>query len=232
MGPKRKWSWKAAGVMLLAVSMLMAACSHPSAQRADGLVTWAPPVPVQEYRIQPGDQLDIKFFYNPELNEQLTVRPDGRITLQLVNEMPAAGRTPAELTDQLSKAFAAELTNPKVAVIVRSSVADKIYVDGEVTRAGLVPLVGPMTILQAIAQAGGMRETATDEVILLRKTEDNKMSAFRVSLPEVMNGAGGQDIYLKPNDIVYVPKSAIANVNTWVDQYLRRNIPLAIGLSL
>lgn len=232
MAPQRETTMKAINVMLVVIAIVLAGCSHRGPNSSAGLASSAPPVTVQEYRIQPGDQLDIKFFYNPELNEQLTVRPDGRITLQLVNEVLAAGKTPAELTDLLSKAYTAELTNPKVAVIVRTSVADKVYVDGEVNRAGLIPLVGPMTLLQSISQAGGVRETATDEVILLRKTEDNKMAAFRVNLPDLMGGPGGQDIYLKPNDIVYVPKSTIANINTWVDQYLRRNIPLAIGLSL
>ena len=74
----------------------------------------------QEYRIQVGDQLDIKFFYNAELNEQVTVRPDGRISLQLVREITTAGLTPAELTDLLTNKYAKELKKPEVTVIVRS----------------------------------------------------------------------------------------------------------------
>jgi len=190
--------------------------------------------PAKEYRIQPGDQLDIKLFYNPELNETLVVRPDGRITLQLVNDVVAAGLTPAQLTAVLTKAYAGELRNPKVAVILRTSVADKVYVDGEVNKAGLVPLSGPTTILQSISQAGGIKETAkSGEVILLRKMEDNKMTAYRINLDDAFTGTGtNQDIFLKPNDIVYVPKSTISNINTWVDLYLRRNIPIPMGLSI
>ncbi|GFO69649.1 polysaccharide secretin protein HfsD [Geomonas limicola] len=211
---------------------LMVGCSHQSIGKI-GLPQNSD-VPAKEYRIQPGDQLDIKLFYNPELNEQLTVRPDGRITLQLVNDVVAAGLTPAELTNVLTKAYSSELRNPKVAVILRTSVADRVYVDGEVNRAGLIPLVGPTTVLQSISQAGGVKETAkSGEVILLRKTEDNKVAAYKINLEDALDGGGGaKDIYLKPNDIIYVPKSTISNINTWVDLYIRKNIPIPLGLSI
>jgi polysaccharide export outer membrane protein len=187
---------------------------------------------VREYRIQPGDQLDIKLFYNPELNEQLTVRSDGRITLQLVNDVVAAGLTPSELTAVLNKAYSSELENPKVAVIVRTSVSDKVYVDGEVNRAGLVTLTGPTTVLQSISQAGGIRETAkTKQVLVLRKADDGKVAAIQVDLESALKGGDrSQDILLRPNDIVFVPKSTISNINTWIDLYIRKNIPLPIGL--
>jgi len=188
--------------------------------------------PAREYKIQPGDQLDIKFFYNPELNEQLTVRTDGRITLQLVNDVVAAGLTPTELTAVLTKAYSTELSNPKVAVIVRTSIADKIYVDGEVNRAGLFTLAGPTTVMQSIAQAGGMKESAKPtEVIVLRRADDNRITYILVNLEKALQGTEPkEDIVLRPNDIIYVPKSTIANVNTWIDLYIRKNIPLPIGL--
>jgi polysaccharide biosynthesis/export protein len=217
--------------------MLMVGCSSSITGRAGSLqeLQNAPNGgTVSEYRIQPGDLLDIKLFYNPELNEQLTVRPDGRITLQLVNDVVAAGLTPAQLTAVLTKAYAGELRNPKVAVIIRTSVADRAYVDGEVNRAGLIPLTGPTTVLQSISQAGGIKESAkSGEVILLRKMQDNKVTAFRINIDQAFSGAGdNRDIYLKPNDIVYVPKSNIADINTWVDMYIRKNIPIPLGLSV
>ena len=230
---------KAVTIIWLSAVIFMAGCSSVSItgragdlQELQGSQNGA--TPTKEYRIQPGDLLDIKLFYNPELNEQLTVRPDGRITLQLVNEVMAAGLTPAQLTAVLTKAYGAELRNPKVAVIIRTSVADRIYVDGEVARAGLLPLVGPTTVLQSISAAGGIKESAkTGEVILLRKTEDNKMTAFRINIDGAFSGApSSNDIYLRPNDIVYVPKSTIADVNTWVDMYIRKNIPIPLGLSV
>ena len=217
---------------LMALGFLAGCSTNSGSKTALPTQTAVYPDTTREYRIQPGDQLDIKLFYNPELNEQLTVRSDGRITLQLVNDVVAAGRTPAELTELLNQAYATELENPKVAVIVRSSVADKVYVDGEVNRAGLVTLTGPTTVLQSISQAGGMREAAqAKQVLVLRKGEDGKVAAIQVNLERALEGGEqSQDILLRPNDIVYVPRSTISNVNTWMDQYIRKNIPLPIGL--
>jgi len=189
------------------------------------------PYTEQEYRIQVGDQLDIKFFYNPELNEQVTVRPDGRISLQLVHEIKVAGLTPAELTGSLTKKYAPELKRPEITVIVRSFGAHKIYVDGEVTKAGMVPLMGFMTVLQAISQAGGMKDTArTSEVVIIRRGENNEPFVSQVNLQKVINGTDmSQDITLKPFDIVYVPRSPISNVDVWVDQYIRKIIPISFS---
>jgi polysaccharide export outer membrane protein len=188
----------------------------------------------QEYKIQIGDQLDIKFYYHPDLNEQVTVRPDGRISLQLVHEIIATGLTPAELTDFLTKKYAPELKKPEITVIVRSFAAYKIYVDGEVTKPGMVSLIGFTTVLQAISQAGGMKDTARKgEVVIIRRGEFNKPLAFQVNLRKVIDSTDmNQDIALQPSDIVYVPKLAIANVNVWVDQYIRRNIPIGISTGL
>jgi len=185
----------------------------------------------QEYKIQVGDQLDIKFFYNPELNEQAIVRPDGRVSLQLVHEVMAAGLTPAELTDFLHKSYASELKKPEVTVIVRSFGAHKVYIDGEVTKPGMIPLVGLVTVMQAISQAGGVKESArTSEVIIIRHGAANKPFAFPVNVEKIVDGTDlRQDIPLKPFDIVFVPRSPIANVNVWVDQYLRKNVPISAG---
>lgn len=185
-----------------------------------------------EYRIQPGDQLDIKFFYNQELNEQITVRPDGRISLQLVREILAAGMTPAQLNVLLIRAYGAELQNPEVTVIVRSFTAQRVYVDGEVNKPGLVSLVAPMTVMQTISQAGGLKDTARlNEVIILRRATDNNLLNMVVNLENIIDGTDThQDIVLHSSDIIYVPKSHIANLNQWVDQYIRKNIPLPIGI--
>ncbi|HBG07402.1 MAG: sugar transporter [Geobacteraceae bacterium GWC2_58_44] len=223
---------KALKILWLVTLTFIVGCSSQATGRAGVPQPSSYPATSKEYRIQPGDQLDIKLFYNPELNEQLTVRSDGRITLQLVNDVVAAGLTPAELTAFLNKAYAGELENPKVAVIVRTSVADKVYVDGEVNRAGLVTLTGPTTVLQSISQAGGIKESAkADQVIVLRRIDDGTMAGIELNLEQALHGAdASQDIFLQPNDIVYVPKSTISNVNTWIDLYIRKNIPLPIGL--
>ncbi len=184
---------------------------------------------VKEFRIRAGDQLEIKFFYNPELNEQLLVRPDGRITLQLASDVLAAGLTPTELTDVLQKEYAKEISKPEIAVIVRTFTSQKVFVDGEVNKAGLVPLTDQMTVLQSIAQAGGKKDTALlDGVIVVRRTPDNKLVTMQLNLEDAIDNTDRkQDIALLPDDIVFVPKTTIANVNVWVDQYIRKNLPIS-----
>lgn len=186
------------------------------------------PYPEREYKIQVGDQLDIKFFYKPELNEQVIVRPDGRISLQLVHEVIAAGLTPAELTTLLTEKYAAELEKPEITVIIRSFSAQRVYIDGEVNRPGLVNLAGFMTVLQSISQAGGLKETARiHEAIVIRRKADNTPYVMTVDLEKAIDGRDtSQDIALMPLDIVYLPKSHIANINQWVDQYIRKMLPI------
>jgi len=216
------------------ICLYLAGCApvvkNPTPITSPGIQTTYPHTD-QEYKLQVGDQLDIKFFYNHELNEQVIVRPDGRISLQLAHEVMVAGLTPSELTQLLTQKYAPELRKPEITVIVRSLGAYKIYVDGEVTKPGMFPLIGFTTVLQAISQAGGMKDTArTSEVVIIRRGEFNKPLAFQVDLRKVIDSTDiSQDIVLRPFDIVYVPKSPIANVNKWVDLYVRKNLPISIS---
>jgi protein involved in polysaccharide export with SLBB domain len=178
------------------------------------------------YIIQPGDQLDIKFFYNPELNESITVRPDGIISLQLIDEVQAAGLSPFQLDEFLTQAYSKELRKPMVTVIMRSFSSQRIYVGGEVNRQGLVNLSHQMTPIQAIFKAGGFKETAKPkETIIIRKGPDRRPFPIRIDLDFAMRGKGGGfNFVLQPDDIVYVPKSAIAKANKFVSQYIEQLI--------
>ena len=129
--------------------------------------------------------------------------------------------------DQLAKVYSSTLKDPEVAVIVRSFSSQRVYVDGEVAKPGLIPLTGPTTVLQAVSQAGGFLYTgnATD-VMVIRRGPENQPLAVVVNMNKVHNGTDlAQDIYLKPFDIVYVPKTAIADVNLWIEQYMNRMVP-------
>ena len=185
------------------------------------------------YFIQPGDQLDIKFFYNLELNETLTVRPDGKISLQLVDEVQAAGLKPSQLDKVLTEKYAYELKKPVITVIVKSFGGQRIYVGGEVNRQGLITIAGNMTPLQAVLNAGGFKETANPEsTIIIRKGPGNKPVPIAMNLDDAMHGkSGSADFLLQPDDIVYVPKSAIAKANKFVNQYIE-NLLLFRGVSL
>ncbi len=182
----------------------------------------------KEYIIEVGDTLDIKFMYNAELNElAVPVRPDGRISLQLAHDVPAAGATPSQLRNILNEKYAAELKKPEIAVIVRSFGGHKIFVDGEVIMPGPLDFKGRMTLFQAISQARGVRDTARlSNVIVIRKDFEGKPMAANLDLTKVINGTDfSQDIALMPYDIVYVPKSHIANWNKFVSDYINNSVP-------
>jgi protein involved in polysaccharide export with SLBB domain len=166
----------------------------------------------ENYIINPGDELSIKFFFNPELNEEdLIVRPDGYISLQLVHEVKAADLTPLQLKQLLEKKYVGQLKNPEIAVIVRSVRAPyRIYVDGQVRTPGEYEIVGSLSVLQAIARAGGMsQDTAkASEVKVIRRDQDGQAFVINVNLDKALNGGDlSQDIRLLPYDFVYVPRS-------------------------
>lgn len=215
--------------LLSVVLCWIAACSSNKAmeKKAEEPMAMQMTTAVQEptpYLIQPGDSLDIKFFYNPELNETVTVRPDGNISLQLIDDIKASGLEPSKLDDLLTKKYGKELRKPVLTVIVRSFTSQRIFVGGEVVRPGLISLAPEMDPVQAIFQAGGMRETAQPkEAILIRKGENNQPIPIRLDLAAAMQGSGpGANFQLQPNDILYVPKSAIAKANLWVAQYIQQ----------
>lgn len=213
------------GLLLVSLSGLFLLCScgpaviNPTLVGAPG--TQAPPL-VSEYRITAGDRLAVKFFYNADLNQEVVVRPDGRISLQLVQEVMAAGLTPAELTEELGKGYSKHLEQPEITVIVNAFGGQRIYVGGEVGAPGLREIGGPTTALQAIAASGGFKDTARkDEVAVVRRGPENKPFIIALNLKKAMDGTDlSQDIYLVPYDTVLVPKSNIADVNLWTQQHI------------
>ena len=140
--------------------------------------------------------------------------------------------TPAELTATLRKIYEQELKKPEVAVIVRSFAQYRVYVDGEVEKPSEVELRGSLTALQAIASAGGLKESGQlEDILVLRRGPENKVIVFHINLQEVLGEEDdeNQDVKLAPYDIVYVPRSRIADVNRFVHLYIRKNIPVTFG---
>jgi polysaccharide biosynthesis/export protein len=213
-------------VMMACVLCLLMACSSNKelvqADQSSTAVTVAP-LKVEPYTIQPGDELDVKFFYNPELNETVLVRPDGMITLQLVDDVKVAGLTPSAVDNLLTERYSKELRKPVLSVIVRTFTGQRVFVGGEVVQPGLITLAPGMNPVQAVFQAGGFRETAKPEAaILIRKGEGNKPIPVLLDLNQAMQGVGdGAAFELLPDDIVYVPKSTIAKINKFVDEYIQ-----------
>jgi protein involved in polysaccharide export with SLBB domain len=175
-----------------------------------------------EYQIRPGDELDIKFFYNPDLNESIKVRPDGRISLQLVGEIVAAGLTPGKLSQLLIQKYSHELQQPAITVIVKNFTGQQIYIGGEVEKEGPVEYTPGITVLQAIIKAGGFKETAKHEdIIIIRRTKGDEMRPYHVNLDQAYRDPYSADMWLRPDDVVFVSKTTIAQLDKFVQQYVQ-----------
>jgi protein involved in polysaccharide export with SLBB domain len=180
------------------------------------------------YLLQVGDVLAIKFFYNPELNELVTIRPDGHISLQLIDDVQAAGLTPAQLDAVLTVRYAGVLRQAEVSVIVQKYVSQKVYVGGEVNTPGFIPFEGNMTLLQALLHAGGFKETAKMSSVILIRNEGKEAPGWQQVKVDRMLKAEGDErgMLLRPFDVVFVPKTAIATWNQFVEQYIQKLLPV------
>ncbi|MBM3785482.1 MAG: polysaccharide export protein, partial [Acidobacteria bacterium] len=130
--------------------------------------------PDPQYRMQQGDVVDVRFFYNPELNEgSVIIRPDGRISLQLVGDVMLAGRTVEEVRKDLEAAYSSQLKTPRISIQIRGFSAQKAYVSGEVLRPGTVSLAASATVLTALGEAGGISLRGDrNRVVLIRRLPD------------------------------------------------------------
>jgi polysaccharide export outer membrane protein len=158
-----------------------------------------------EYRIGREDVIEVVVWHEPELTRVVPVRPDGKISLPLAGEMEAAGKTPAELQAGLTKALAPYIHDTAVAVLVREINGTRVYVLGEVTRPGGFPLRGPMSVVQAIAIAGGRTEYASDEVVWLRQNGNGTSNRVSLSFDELVKGEAAGALWLRGGDVLYVP---------------------------
>ncbi len=157
-----------------------------------------------EYRLGPGDKLRIEVYKDAQLSQSVQIRPDGKITLPLVGDVEASGRTPIELRDTIAKSLKEYITTPTVTVIVVEALASQVYVMGEVSHPGPMPIHGPTTVLQALAMAGGFKEFAnTKDVRVLRPTATG-MQTLKFNYKEAING-DVKPFYLRSGDTVIVP---------------------------
>ena len=212
--------------------MLLAACV-PTAHRLQP----APPTPAAStapYLVQVGDVLGVRLYTAPELNEDVTVRPDGRVTTTLAQSVQAAGRTPDEIAAALQQTYASELKNPQLTVEVKSASPAKVYVAGEVVAPGEFSTEGPtLTLLQAVARAGGLRTTGDEtHVFILRHAAGGRPVVLSADYRGAMTGTNpAADVQLAPFDVVYVPRSGIAQVYVWFNQHFQQFVPVSWGFS-
>ena len=159
-----------------------------------------------EYVIGPEDILGINFWREAEMTGDVTVRPDGRVTLPLLGEINAAGLTPDALRQRITEAANKLFEDPSVTVTVRQINSRKVYITGNVTTPGAHALTGERTVLQVIALAGGLTEFADRKNISVVRIEGGKQQIFKVNYNEVSKGKHlEQNIVLKPGDTIVVP---------------------------
>jgi polysaccharide export outer membrane protein len=160
-----------------------------------------------DYRLTPGDKLRVEVYKDAQLSQSLQVRPDGKITLPLVGDIVATDLTPIELRDRISASLKEYVTNPVVTVIVVEASPALVYVMGEVAQPGSIPMRGSMTVLQALAMAGGFREFANPKDIrILRKGGGvlKTVETIRFNYNDAIKG-NLAPVFLQPGDMVVVP---------------------------
>lgn len=158
------------------------------------------------YVIGPQDVLDIDVWQEKELTRTVPVRPDGRISLPLLNDVQAAGLTPTQLAELLTTKLKKFVTDPQVTVIVTEINSQRVYLLGEVSRPGAYPLLPGMTVLEALSSAGGFTIFANLKKIYVLRREDGKQEKLPFNYKEVISGKNTeQNIVLKAGDQIVVP---------------------------
>ena len=176
-----------------------------------------------DYAIQPGDMLDIAFLHNSEFNEQLPVRPDGKIALQLIGELDVYNLTIPELRKILETKYDTRLAYPEIVVSVESTNSRIVYVDGEVNKPGIVRINGALSLMGSLSEAGGLRSNVLNKEVIIIRRNNGRPVVIVTNLQDCLE----KDIPLKPYDVVYVPATMIEVVNQWVLDYIRTSFPIA-----
>ncbi|HEX4199535.1 MAG TPA: polysaccharide biosynthesis/export family protein [Caulobacteraceae bacterium] len=200
----------------------------PSADFPDiRYATWTNAEP--PYRLYPGDEVDLAIPSAPELNKTLTVQPDGRLNLALAGPVMVADRTIEDSERLISNAYAAQLLRPAVSLTVRAAPL-KVFVGGEVDKAGVYDMPGDINALQAIVMAGDFKPSARrSQVVIIRRGPDGRAMLRTVDLRRGVGDPAVDLVPLRRFDIVYVPRSTVSEAGLFVQQYFRDLTPVQLG---
>ncbi len=193
--------------------------------------TWSDDEP--GYRLYPGDQINVATPTAPELSRDLTVGPDGRISMPLVGPVMAADRSLGELEDDLSRLYARELRRPVVEVTLKQAAPMKVLVGGEVGTPGWVDMPGDLDALQAILAAGGFKTSAKrTEVVVIRRGPGGRPMRRVTNLSAALKDPTRADLVpLRRFDIIYVPRTSAAEAGVFMGQ-VRDLLPFSFSYSL
>jgi polysaccharide export outer membrane protein len=193
-------------LMLWLASMTAAVPMYPAMAAEPAVLPAVSP----DYRIGPGDTLKVSVFQNDELTATLPVRPDGKISTPLVEDMVAVGKTPSQLARDIEKSLSEYIKSPKVSVVVTIalSVYSQVKVIGQVKFPQSLPYRDGMTVLDAVLAVGGLSQFAAGNRARLVRTENGKQTEIKVKLDALLNsGDMTQNLALKPSDVLVVPET-------------------------
>ncbi len=210
--------WGMASLVLVSLLVLMSGVAQAQAPGQVAAPSPAPPAqaaatqsngtgqPSPDYQIGPEDLLDVSVWNNPALSRTAPVRPDGKISLPLLNDVQAAGLTPMQLRDVIAKKLVEYMPNPEVSVIVREVNRFKVSVLGEVKKPGRFDFKSKATVLDAIALAGGFNDFAARSRIVILRQDGGGTKRIPINYNKIISTASEQDdFYLQPGDVVVVP---------------------------
>lgn len=224
-GPLMRKRAMAVSFLGLACLLLLSHCSVGPSVMDDGS-----PFPQgqsnEAFRLGPGDELTVRFFYHPQLDETLIVSSDGKIYLQLIGEIHAAGLRIPELAQSIRDNYADVLKDPEVTVVLKSLGTREFFIGGEVKNPGAFPLRPQTSLAQAIMIAGGLLPTANPrQIFVFRKSADDSLDVKVFDFKEMVKQKRLEAIYLAQFDVVYVSPTLIAEVDKFVEQYINKVIP-------
>lgn len=217
--------------LLLAASLLCAmtsSCATHGRPLSDVVTEINATLETAPDRLAVGDTLEVRFPEKPDWNQTAKVRPDGHATFVSVGDIQIEGLTVAEADKKLKDAYAIVFPKLELSLSVATLAARYVFVMGEVHEPGEVPIEGRLSFIEALARAGGtLKETALLESTLLVRwlPREKRQRAWKIDAA-AEQWKSGESMLLQPYDVIYVPNTPIDNVNVWIDQYIRKLIPL------
>jgi polysaccharide export outer membrane protein len=214
-------------LILMAANSAFSQASAPSAETSGGVssvsAVSAGSLPkLQErnprYQLLKGDSFDVDFTFSPELNQTVSVQPDGYVTLKDVGSLHVEGQTVPELTETLKSAYAKILHDPVITVDLKDFEKPYFVASGQVAKPGKYDLRGPMTVTEAVAIAGGFNENAKhSQVVLFRPSPNGMFEAKLINVKKLLASRNlSEDMYVQPGDLLYVPQSAFSKFRRYI----------------
>ncbi len=178
-----------------------------------------------DYHIGVGDEVEVKLPFNGEFNDRVVVGPDGQATLPLVGIVHLEGQTVAQVTSELDRRFSRDLRDPRVQIAIRAYASERVFVGGEVNNAGLYNIPGRIGVLEVVMMANGFMDTAqSHKVVLIRRGPSGQPMIRVIDVSGFVAGTA-DDVRVHPFDIIFVPKTTVAEVDQFVDQFITRALP-------